>query len=140
MPPSKILVDSSFLIAFYDRDFARHSDVSLIATIFQDRLVVPQVILTEVVYLLKRDFGIQSAATFLREFALTAPDLQEVTTEDLQRAAAIMEQYADADFDFVDCCIMALAERLNVTEICTLDQRDFSIFRPTHCPYLEVLP
>lgn len=64
----------------------------------------------------------------------------EILSPDLERAAEIMEQYADADLDFVDCCIMALAERLNITEVCTLDQRDFSIFRPAHCDYLEILP
>jgi hypothetical protein len=51
-----------------------------------------------------------------------------------------MTQYADANLDFVDCCIMALSERLQVRQICTLDRRDFSIFRPTHCDYLELLP
>ena len=40
-----------------------------------------------------------------------------------------MEKYADARFDFVDCCIMALAERLAITQICTFDRRDFSIFK-----------
>ncbi len=35
---------------------------------------------------------------------------------------------------------MAMTEGLNVTEICTFDRRDFSIFRPTHCDYLELLP
>ncbi len=60
--------------------------------------------------------------------------------DDVIRAAQIMERYADARFDFVDCCIMALAERLNITQVCTFDRRDFSIFRPTHCEHLELLP
>jgi hypothetical protein len=51
-----------------------------------------------------------------------------------------MATYASADFDLADCCIMALAERLNITQVCTFDQRDFSIFRPTHCPHLDILP
>jgi predicted nucleic acid-binding protein len=59
---------------------------------------------------------------------------------DVTRAGEITAQYASAHFDFVDCCIMALAERLNITQVCTFDQRDFTIFRPTHCDYLELLP
>ena len=51
-----------------------------------------------------------------------------------------MAKYADARFDFVDCCIMALVERLDITQICTFDRRDFGIFRPAHCEYLELLP
>ncbi len=140
MPPNRILVDSSFLVAFYDRDSNRNQEVSQVARTFREQFLIPQVVLTEVVYLLKRDYGGRSAARFLGEFARTQPDLQDITIVDLKRAAEIMEQYANADFDFVDCCIMALAERLDITEICTLDQRDFSIFRPTHADYLEILP
>jgi hypothetical protein len=35
---------------------------------------------------------------------------------------------------------MALSERLNITQVCTVDRRDFSMFRPLHCDYLELLP
>jgi hypothetical protein len=35
---------------------------------------------------------------------------------------------------------MALSERLQITQVCTFDRRDFSIFRPTHYDYLELLP
>jgi uncharacterized protein len=52
----------------------------------------------------------------------------------------IMRQYQDAEFDFVDTSIMAIAERLNIKQICTFDHRDFSIFRPKHCDYLKLLP
>ncbi len=51
-----------------------------------------------------------------------------------------MDNYRSAKFDFVDCCIMALTERLNIRQVCTLDRRDFPIFRPKHCPFLELLP
>jgi predicted nucleic acid-binding protein len=98
------------------------------------------VVLTEVLYLLKRESGVQGAVAFLEEFNKSQPDLQDITVEDLKRVQAIMQQYASARLDFVDCCIMALAERLNVTQVCTLDQRDFGIFRPKQCDYLEILP
>ncbi len=35
---------------------------------------------------------------------------------------------------------MASAERLSVTRIATFVRRDFSIFRPRHCDYLDLLP
>jgi predicted nucleic acid-binding protein len=43
-------------------------------------------------------------------------------------------------FDFVDCAILTLAERLDITQICTFDRRDFAAYKPTHCEYLELLP
>jgi hypothetical protein len=35
---------------------------------------------------------------------------------------------------------MALSERLNITQIYTFDRRDFTVFRPKHCDYLELMP
>jgi predicted nucleic acid-binding protein len=52
----------------------------------------------------------------------------------------VMEQYEDAEFDYADVAVMALAERLNIRRIFTLDHRDFYIYRPTHCDHLELLP
>lgn len=140
MPPNKILVDSSFLIALYDKDSNQHEVMKEIAQLYSGQFLVPQVVLTEVVYLLKREAGVQGAVHFLNSFTQSQPDLQDIIIEDLERVQKIMQQYADAKLDFVDCCIMALSERLNITEVCTLDQRDFSIFRPRHCDYLEILP
>lgn len=140
MPLSKLLVDSSFLIALYDQDSDVYREVKEIAKLYRGQFLVPQVVLTEVLYLLKRETGVEGTVTFLEEFSKSQPELQEKTVEDLRRVQAIIQQYASAKLDFVDCCIMALSERLNVTQVCTLDQRDFSIFRPEHCDYLEILP
>jgi predicted nucleic acid-binding protein len=48
-----------------------------------------------------------------------------------------LNKYISADLDFVDCCLTAIAERLNITQICTFDRRDFSIIRPKHVHYFE---
>jgi uncharacterized protein len=140
MPTSKILVDSSFLIALYDKDADEYNEVKEIARLYRGQFLVPQVVLTEVIYLLKRETGVQGAAQFLEEFNESQPDLQDITVTDLRRVKEIMQHYPTAKLDFVDCCIMALSERLKITLVCTLDKRDFGIFRPKHCDYLEILP
>lgn len=66
--------------------------------------------------------------------------IETLTDEDMLRMDEIMIQYQDAQFDFVDVSIMAIAERLNITEIYTFDRRDFQVFRPSHCEYFELLP
>ncbi len=70
----------------------------------------------------------------------TAFKIIELIEQDMTRMQAIMEQYGDAQFDFTDTALMALSERLNITKAYTFDRRDFSIFRPSHCDYLELLP
>jgi len=59
---------------------------------------------------------------------------------DLERANAILAQYADNRLDFVDATIVAIAERLNVKQILTLDRRHFGAIRPLHCHALTILP
>jgi uncharacterized protein len=58
--------------------------------------------------------------------------IEQVAPEDLIRTHQILEQYADSQLDFTDAAIVALAERLNVTRVYTLDRRDFSMIRPKH--------
>lgn len=140
MPSNDLLVDSSFLIALYDRSSSEYELVKQTSKLIRGRFLIPQVVLTEVVYLLKRELGVRGAVIFLEEFTDSEPNLIDVRIDDLRRAREIMAHYADAKLDFVDCCIMALSERLNITQVCTLDQRDFSIFRPKHIDYLEILP
>lgn len=139
MPKSNILVDTSFLYAFYNQDDDLHQRA--VAGIRADLgLLIPQVVLVETTYLFKERAGVLAAVRFLDTITVSQPPLESITYPDLARVRDIMSTYADARFDFVDCCIMALAERLNITQIYTFDRRDFTIFRPQHCPYLELLP
>lgn len=140
MPTSRILVDSSFLIALYDKSADEHAEVNEVAKFYRAHFLVPQVVLTEVVYLIKREAGMRGAVQFLDEFGGSQPNLQEITVSDLRRVREIMLQYSSVRIDFVDSCIMALAERLKITQVGTLDMRDFTIFRPNHVNNLELLP
>jgi len=60
--------------------------------------------------------------------------------EPLARASELLITYKDTRIDFVDCVIVAMAERLNITPILTIDRRHFTIVRPKHCAYFEILP
>jgi len=135
-----VLIDSSFLLALYSADDRYHEQAVHFALSIPDQTIVPTIILTEVAYLLKRDAGHPGMTRFLRHFSQTKILLESVEMPDLYRAYEIASTYNSAEFDFVDCCIMALSERLKITQVCTYDRRDFSIFRPQHCDYLELLP
>lgn len=69
MPRAQLLVDSSWLIAQYDRRSRGQYVVSELSKLLRGQLLVPQVALTEVLYLLKRQTGIQGATKFLQEFS-----------------------------------------------------------------------
>ena len=137
---SKLLLDTSFLFALNDSTDSKHHQAVRFAARSRDVRVIAQVALPETAYMLETHAGEHALFRFWE--SLDSPDIQleAVSKADLRRAREIRIQYADARFDFVDCCIMALSERLNITQVCTFDRRDFSIFRPSHTDYLELLP
>jgi predicted nucleic acid-binding protein len=136
----KVLIDSGFLYALYDVQATQYYDARSFFRGDKRQRIVPDVVLTEVAYLLRSRADARAVNAFLFGVASAQFQLEPVLPADLQRVREIMALYASADLDFVDCCIMALAERLNITQVCTFDRRDFAIFRPTHCDYLELFP
>jgi predicted nucleic acid-binding protein len=90
--------------------------------------------------LILRELGYPALTTLLRSVATGELVQVKSTPKDLERAAEVLEKYADSRVDFVDCAIVAMAERLNMTRILTVDRRHFTIFRPRHCDYFEIVP
>jgi predicted nucleic acid-binding protein len=66
--------------------------------------------------------------------------LIEPQNEDYRRAAQLVRQYEDTRLDYVDSLIVAIAERLGVTTVLTLDRRHFHMVRPRHCDAFQILP
>ena len=135
-----VLADSSFLYAIFNSQDSRHSEALGARLQPRDSLLIPNIILPEVCYLFTRDLGYGGVRTCLHNLAKIGPQLEPLLSEDLRRISEIAQIYADAEFDIVDCCIMAMAERLNIARVATFDRRDFAIFRPRHCNFLELLP
>ena len=44
------------------------------------------------------------------------------------------------DLGTVDAAVIAIAERLNVTTLATINPRDFRVVRPAHCDAFELVP
>ncbi len=136
----RYLLDTGFAVAFLNRQDHRNAEVASARQKIQGEIYFPVPAITETSYLLARDIGLELAAAFIASLSRTDLILVNPEPEDYQRAAAIMLQYANAKLDFVDAIIVAIAERLNITQILTLDQRDFRLLRPRHCEAFELLP
>lgn len=133
------LLDTGFLLAVIDRRDDLHTAcaASLEA---ENNSWLPDVVLPELAYLLLRELGYSALTRFLRSVAAGELTLIQTTSADLERAAEVLEKYADSRVDFVDCVLVAMAERLNIRRIMTVDRRHFTLFRPQHCAYFEVVP
>ncbi len=134
------LMDSGFLYALID-DTDRHSQnvKNSLRDVFEE-IILPVPAITETAYFISRNLGIQELANFVESLAEMNVIFEVPTAEDYQRAAEILRKYDDANIDFVDACIVSIAERLKVTKILTVDRRHFGAFRPRHCAAFEILP
>lgn len=135
-----IIADSSFIYALFNARDPRNQVASVYASANRDIIVVPEIVLPEISYLFRRDFGYMGIQTLLDQVMEYEVPFVRLERADLPRISEIATTYASAEFDIVDCCIMAIAERLDITRIATFDRRDFSIYRPRHCPFFELLP
>jgi predicted nucleic acid-binding protein len=134
------ILDTSFLLALTNTKDRNHSRVLNIARTISDPLILPISVLPEVCYLIASRLGHQAMRRFLKELTASSTVLEPITSLDLERVTGILDQYADSKLDFVDATIVAVAERENITRVLTLDRRDFTIIRPRHSPYFELLP
>ena len=133
------LLDTGFLLAVIDADDSLHAAGAEAIAAEPDALL-PDVVLPELAYLILRELGYSILTQFLRSVANEELVLVRSTARDLERAAEILEKYSDNRVDFVDCAIVAMAERLNLTKVLTVDRRHFTILRPHHCDYFEIAP
>ncbi len=104
------------------------------------QILIPAPVVAEVGYLLAREAGPTLEAAFLRsladgDFATVAP-----TFADYGRMADLVIQYGDLPLGTTDAAVVALAERLGLSEVATLDRRHFTVVRPLHAPALTLLP
>jgi uncharacterized protein len=134
------ILDTSFLFARTDQSDRNHQRVLVFAQNVSEPLVLLVVVLPEVCYLIASRLGHQAMRRFVSSMTPNTVQVEPVTAEDLVRVHQILEQYADNQLDFTDAAIVAIAEKLDITRVYTLDRRDFSIIRPNHCNYFELLP
>ena len=137
---NEYLLDSGFLYGFIDQNDRHHEEVSRVFGKIREPIILPVPAVTEVAYFVSKNLGLKALANFLDEISVTDFILETPTAEDYKRAAEILRKYNDTNIDFVDACIVAIAERLNITKILTVDRRHFGAFKPLHCEAFEILP
>ncbi len=104
------------------------------------RLLLPATVSAEVGYLLTERVGPEMEVQFLRGVAEGAFELVDLTRADYRRMAEIVSQYDDMRLGTTDASVIALAERLGITEIATLDRRHLTAVRPRHVEAFTLLP
>ncbi len=135
-----ILLDTSFLYALNDANDRNHERTVKFLRLLNDSLYLPASVLPELCYLLHSRLGHHVMRRFLARLATSHLQIVETGQADMNRIAELLEQYADAQLDYTDASIITLAERLSITRIATYDRRDYTMVRPRHCSYFDLLP
>jgi uncharacterized protein len=91
-------------------------------------------------WLIERQLGSPAEAAFYRSIAAGDIEVVTLTAVDWIRIAELVDRYVDLELGGVDASLIVLAERLRVTQIATLDHRDFAVVRPNHVEAFELLP
>lgn len=63
-----------------------------------------------------------------------------MTTALVVAFAELVDRYADLPLGGTDASLVAMAERLALTQVATLDHRHFRVVRPRHVDAFELLP
>jgi hypothetical protein len=66
--------------------------------------------------------------------------VNELTPQDYRRMAELVTRYADLPLGTSDASVIALAERLDASDVATLDTRHFTIVRPQYVTSFRLLP
>ncbi|WP_182898157.1 PIN domain-containing protein [Microbispora sp. H10830] len=141
-----ILCDTGPLVAAFNRADKDHARCVRFLAQNWTRLVVPSLAVTEICHLLSDPVRRGSPALAAEFCAAIADDelrVIEVTPHDYRRVSELLAAYASLRLQAVDACVIALAERFDLREVATLDQRDYLVVAPRHLPKgqrLTILP
>ena len=134
------ILDISFLVATVDIKNENYGRILDVIVDSKEVLVLPTTVLPEVCHLLASRLGYPITRQVLTELANSNVIIEGIDKTDLKRVTEILDQYTDSKLNFVDATIVAIAERMNITKIFTLNKPIFSIISPQHCAGFEIFP
>ncbi len=120
-----ILADTGAIVALLDADDRHHADLRELFESDPGAWVIPWAILPEVDYLLSKHVSQETQQDFLADVVDGAFAVEWGERRDLHRADELTRRYAGLRLGLVDSVVMAMAERLRVEAIATLDLRHF---------------
>jgi hypothetical protein len=134
------LFDTGPLVAVANADDKHHVRCVALVASLAGPLLVPPTVLVEACWILNDRAGPAAQAALLDSVAAGELELTSLLPADVARMAQLVRTYHDLRLDPADASVIAIAERLGVTQIATLDRRDFSVVRPAHTAAFTLLP
>jgi predicted nucleic acid-binding protein len=134
-----LLVDTNIIVAATDASAAEHARCAELLDDHRD-LTVTAPVAVESAWMIESRLGPRAEATFVTALAAGELTVVDLTAADWHRCAELIERYHDLGLGIVDASVVAVAERLGVSTIATLNHRDFAVVRPAHIAAFDLLP
>jgi predicted nucleic acid-binding protein len=120
------LIDTSFIVALYNRSDRRHAQCVSMLDAMKQRAVTCEAVIAESCYMLREVNG--AAADILATIASGALEIRFQLSRSAGRICALLEKYRDLPASFADACLVQMADELDTGDIFTLDS-DFRHYR-----------
>jgi len=118
-----IIVDAGPLVALFHARDKHHEAAKAVLESNPAALVSTWPVITEACHFLARA-GRRALLTFVRRGALR---LEALSVEDVPQLDELLARYER--MDFADATLVLTAEKTGITEIFTIDRRDFEVYR-----------
>jgi predicted nucleic acid-binding protein len=135
-----LILDTGVLYAALDTKDRDHQACADLIAGTNEELVVPEPVLVELDYWLRKNATIEVWRTFAEDVELEAYILWPVDADLLLAAARLQSRFSDQDLGFVDAAVFCTCEALGEKKVATLDHRHFSVLRNSAGSALELLP
>ncbi|MGH2836538.1 MAG: type II toxin-antitoxin system VapC family toxin [Solirubrobacteraceae bacterium] len=135
-----LLVDTGVFLAYADTSDQDHERCPRIARWRYRRPAYHGPCRRQTDWLIERQLGARAEADFYRWVVDGDLSVDDLTTRDTGAIIELTEQYADNGLGGVDASLVAVAERLELDTIATLDQRHFRVIRPKHVDTFKIVP
>jgi predicted nucleic acid-binding protein len=134
-----LLVDTNILLAAADTSTPEHARCAAVLDDHLD-LAITAPVAVETAWMIESRLGPTAEAFFVGSIASGELDVIDLTRADWTRCNDLIATYDDLGLGLVDSSVIAVAERLGITTIATLNRRDFAVVRPAHCNAFELIP
>ena len=135
-----ILLDTSGLLAAADADEPKHAAAAKALRDAELPLLLSPFVLAELDYLLAIRRGQAAEMAMLEEVASGAYQLETFDRADVAAALRLMRQYSDIDIGLADASVVVLADRYDISDVLTLDERHFRTVRRGNGRPFRLLP
>ncbi len=123
------IIDTGPLVAVLNRGDSYHAACVAYLRSHGGPFYTTLPVMTEAMYLCEKHFGWPAQEALWKMTLRGDLLLEHPSPQELVRMADLMAKYRDHPMDFADASLVALAERLAIDRIFTLDYNDFSSYR-----------